>query len=429
MKHQVTIKTSILSIILAISFCFGSAQASTSSIPGTITATLSGQVDISIEVYPARGDNLILWIASGNSFKQRHHDLANNLSKLGIEVWLADIRDALFLPEGSTSIRKLDGQYTAKLIELAGIQSNKNIILMGNYSGSIPVLRGAHKWQEKENRKARFKGAILFSPNVFSSIPALGTDPEYLPIVKATNIPVMIYMGSRHGRRWHLQSLVETLRQGGSTVYFEIMKDANSLLYEEDNTKGTLKYLELIPGKIKKTINLLVKTPMPSKPVPLQETITTRKPGDIELKSYQGNPVPRPITLVDINGKLVKLNNYTGKVTAINFWATWCPPCVEEIPSLNRLRKAMENEEFELVSINFSEEKDTVRKFLDKVHVDFPVLLDHDGVVSSQWKVIAFPSTFIIGPDGKIHYGVNAAIYWDSPEVIKTLKQLANIPR
>jgi peroxiredoxin len=84
----------------------------------------------------------------------------------------------------------------------------------------------------------------------------------------------------------------------------------------------------------------------------------------------------------------------------------------------------MQGEAFELISVNYAEDEQVIRQFLQHVNVDFPVLLDTDGKVSARWNVFAFPSTFVIGPDGRIHYGVNAAIHWDSPEVIATIKGL-----
>jgi peroxiredoxin len=108
----------------------------------------------------------------------------------------------------------------------------------------------------------------------------------------------------------------------------------------------------------------------------------------------------------------------------VNFWASWCPPCVAEIPSLNRLREQMQELPFELISINYAESPEKIRAFLQRVSVQFPVLVDPNGKVSQQWKVIGFPSTFVIGKDGKIKYGVNAAIHWDTPEVVNTLKAL-----
>ena len=125
------------------------------------------------------------------------------------------------------------------------------------------------------------------------------------------------------------------------------------------------------------------------------------------------------------DGKTVSLNDFRGKVVLLNIWATWCPPCVEEIPSLNRLKQEMQGNKFQLISINYAESPQHIREFMRKVAVDFPVLVDPDGKLSAQWKVVAFPSTFVIGPDGNIHYGVNAAIHWDAPEVVQQLNQLA----
>jgi len=99
---------------------------------------------------------------------------------------------------------------------------------------------------------------------------------------------------------------------------------------------------------------------------------------------------------------------------------------VEEIPSLNRLRDAMRDEPFELISVNYAEDRETILSFLERVHVEFPVLLDPEGQTARRWNVIAFPSTFVIGPDGKIHYGINAAMLWDTPSVIDTLRRVAS---
>ena len=118
--------------------------------------------------------------------------------------------------------------------------------------------------------------------------------------------------------------------------------------------------------------------------------------------------------------------DYSGKVSVVNFWATWCPPCIEEIPSLNRLKRQMQDRPFELISINYAEDRATVLDFMQKVEVDFPVLLDSDGAHARSWKVISYPSTFVIDMQGNIRYGVNAAIEWDSPELVEQLQALIN---
>jgi thiol-disulfide isomerase/thioredoxin len=157
----------------------------------------------------------------------------------------------------------------------------------------------------------------------------------------------------------------------------------------------------------------------------LREVAKVKSSGlNVTLKPYRGDPQPLPLDLYSVEGARVTRSDYTGKVTVVNFWATWCPPCVEEIPSLNRLRGLMRGRPFELISVNYAEDGRRVRQFMQQVDVDFPVLLDEDGRVSSAWNVLAFPSTFVIGKEGLIIYGVNAGIHWDQPDVVRILNKL-----
>jgi thiol-disulfide isomerase/thioredoxin len=187
-----------------------------------------------------------------------------------------------------------------------------------------------------------------------------------------------------------------------------------------------LKILRELPAEIPRIISLLQATPTPLSAVELAEAeITARKGLDIKLKPYKGNKKPLPLDLQNIKGERVVRTHFRGKVTVVNFWATWCPPCVEEIPMLNRLRSKMNGNDFELISINFGEEKATIEAFLKKVNVEFPVLLDEKGRTSGHWNTVVLPSTYVIGPDGKFAYAVNAAIEWDSPEVVEAIRILS----
>ena len=137
------------------------------------------------------------------------------------------------------------------------------------------------------------------------------------------------------------------------------------------------------------------------------------------------DPYPAPrFTSSRLNGKPLGTEEVKGKLVLLNFWATWCPPCLHEIPSLNRLVRKMQGKPLRLVSIDFGEPQKNVTDFLKKVQVDFPVLLDSDGSISNAWKVVVLPSTFVIGKDGRIVYGINASIEWDSPEIIALLNKL-----
>lgn len=93
---------------------------------------------------------------------------------------------------------------------------------------------------------------------------------------------------------------------------------------------------------------------------------------------------------------------------------------------MNRLAGAYSEDEFAIVSINFREDPQHIRDFMKRVEVDFPVLMDHDGRVSRDWGVFAFPSSFIVDRNGAVRYSVNAAIEWDTDavrEVIERLRQ------
>ncbi|MET0002908.1 MAG: TlpA disulfide reductase family protein [Candidatus Thiodiazotropha sp.] len=112
----------------------------------------------------------------------------------------------------------------------------------------------------------------------------------------------------------------------------------------------------------------------------------------------------------------------------VNFWATWCPPCVEEIPSLNRLQAHYKNQDVSIVSVDFRESAEEIEAFLEERPVDFPVLMDRNGLTSLAWRVFSFPSSFIIDRHGRIRYTANRAINWDSKEVIEVLDGLLAEP-
>lgn len=389
------------------------------------TETLSDDLDIEISKYQSKGDYLLLWIAPSFGFRKGHEDIAAMLQSNNLEVWLADINEALFIPHNSVAMRGLSGDYVAELINKVYETTGKKIVLVSGSYGAIPLLRGAQRWQVSQPANRYVVGAILFSPNLYESIPPLGTPPQYLPVTKSSNIPIMIFQGSMNGNRWQLQHLLETLQAGGSEVYVEIMQDIIGLFYRKERPPLVDTYFKKMPVKFRNAITLLENSTFDIKSYNIKHSLQSTNTGlDARLKKFKGNPAPLPIHLKDADGNLFEISDYKNYVTIVNFWATWCPPCVEEIPSLNRLIAKMSGKPFRLISINYAEKSTTIREFLQEVDVDFPVLLDEKGIESAKWKVIAFPSTFVVAPNGQIHYGVNAGIEWDTPQIIESLNQL-----
>ena len=114
-------------------------------------------------------------------------------------------------------------------------------------------------------------------------------------------------------------------------------------------------------------------------------------------------PAPN-FTLKSLTGKNLKLSEMTGNVVLINFWASWCGPCREEMPLLNDLHKKYEPLGFTVLGVNVEEDARNARGFLKNFPVDFPVLLDNKNSVSKKYNVIAMPTTVVLDRDGNVRY-------------------------
>ena len=133
------------------------------------------------------------------------------------------------------------------------------------------------------------------------------------------------------------------------------------------------------------------------------------------LKPWSG-PTPA-LELQDLEGRAHRLQDYRGRVVMVSFWATWCEPCREEMPSMERLRAALDGKRFVLLAVNLAEPESRIRKFLDGMPVKFPVLLDRDAAASKAWQARMLPATYIVAPDGTIRYRHLGERDWSKPEV------------
>jgi peroxiredoxin len=116
-----------------------------------------------------------------------------------------------------------------------------------------------------------------------------------------------------------------------------------------------------------------------------------------------GKPAP-DFTLKSLSGENLKLSEMAGNVVLINFWASWCGPCREEMPLLNALHSKYEPLGFTVLGVNVEEDVNGAKGFLKNFPVDFPVLLDNTNKVSKQYEVIAMPTTVVVDRDGNVRY-------------------------
>jgi thiol-disulfide isomerase/thioredoxin len=142
-----------------------------------------------------------------------------------------------------------------------------------------------------------------------------------------------------------------------------------------------------------------------------------------ELTPWAGGPTP-PLALTDQRGAFHTLTAYHGRVVLVNFWATWCEPCREEMPALQQLQNTLGKERLVVLAVNYGESPEKVQEFVRQVPVDFPMLLDRHTDTAKAWQVRMLPTSFVLSPDGKIRYSAVGVLDWGEPHIAKLLAPL-----
>jgi peroxiredoxin len=130
--------------------------------------------------------------------------------------------------------------------------------------------------------------------------------------------------------------------------------------------------------------------------------------------------------LQDTNGRIWHLSALRGQVVFVNFWATWCPPCREEMPSMQKLYKSMSPDSFKMLTILTNDDPNLATNFAAKGGFDFPILLDPDSRVGQAYGITGVPETFIIDKQGFLRQKYLGPRLWDSPEAKKMLNEFVN---
>jgi len=123
------------------------------------------------------------------------------------------------------------------------------------------------------------------------------------------------------------------------------------------------------------------------------------------------------------DGREIKLSNYRGKVVFLNFWATWCLPCVEEMPEMETMKNTFKDRKFQMLAVSVDTNWDVVKTFYKEHHLTIPAFLDPGHQVSNLYKVFKFPETFLIDGNGHVirHTWVE---HWADPRVMSNVEAL-----
>lgn len=156
--------------------------------------------------------------------------------------------------------------------------------------------------------------------------------------------------------------------------------------------------------------------------------LTTTLPASAAgLKTLSPRPAPA-LQQPALDGAETDLASLRGKVVLVNFWATWCPPCRKEIPSMNRLVAKMAGQPFVILGVNMGDSPDDIRAYTRQVPIDFAIVPDPSGGLLKPWQVVAFPTSYVVDKQGQIRLGLFGSIEWDSPEAVAELERLLAEP-
>jgi len=379
----------------------------------------------------ANGDKpLLLWLPSERGIRGSHEIHARALAELGHEVWLADLHEAYFIPTDRSSIGKFPLEDVIFIVDAAAKAATAGIILVSSQRGAQLALIAAREWQLRHPGQTGIKGALLMHAYLYDARPGIGKRATYLPIVAATSLPVYLLDTEYSTKSAHIRELAGALADGGSQVYTQVLKGVQGGFFARDENElskadrearqNFARTLSRAAGRLEMT-----STPRYAADSDLETTLFTSSGQRMPSLQRLDEPLPSPaLALRDYEGAEYNLEAGHGRVRLINFWASWCKPCVEEIPSLHRLEASIGNPAFEIVTVNVGETRERISRFMERVPIELALLMDVDSRVARDWNIYIYPSSYLVDRQGIIRYAYLGALEWDSPENIAIIQSL-----
>lgn len=157
----------------------------------------------------------------------------------------------------------------------------------------------------------------------------------------------------------------------------------------------------------------------PASEMGAQEGAPQGGPGGQEAPPPMQGKIAPDFSLPTLDGGVLNLKDYKGKLVFLNIWASWCAPCRDEMPSMQALADKLRGGNFAMITISIDKKKEDVEKFVKELGLTFPVALDPEEKVSKEYKITGVPETYIISPEGVVTHHLIGPGKWDDPGIVR----------
>ena len=338
----------------------------------------------------------------------------------GIDIWSLDLNSSYMLDGSDESYSGVDANDIADVIRSGMKAGYDSVFIYSHSKSSRKAIEASYILESSMDYGV--DGHIMHAPNLWD----LGVDgkPIYGDYSIVSNLPIYVFFEKFSTKYPFSEDISNILSLGGSKVYVHRLPGITSGFMHR-------------PVKILSRKDIKLKNEFHSFYTMASDILLKTKKSDLvivgntekahETRSGVGKKVD-PVTaldfsLTDMGGDLIKLSDLRGKVLLVNFWASWCAPCIEEIPSMDRL-ESITNGGVEVLAVNIGEGADKILKFKEDVPFDLHVLLDIDGRVAKDWGIYAYPSSYLINKDFKIVYSFIGAVDWEDPSITRIIDDL-----
>lgn len=377
---------------------------------------------------------LLLWLPSAYGTTAQQAIRAKELAKAGFDVWIVDLHGAYFVDAGRHSEEQFKRNDIAQLISIASQQSRGRVYVMATDEVSRTALQGIARYQQQSaqsGKAMRVGGAILFEPKLSYGSSEPGTPAQYFPVTKNSTIPIYYIQPVLSTRQWRSQDTVHALQEGGSQVFLRSLKgvgDGFHLRPDDELSDADLAQRAALPEELKRAVQLLSIMPAPAAPKVMKNKVVVKNDDTIFGLRILNDRRAAKLSLDDLDSRVFNVNYSKASLTLISFWASWCEPCIAELPALKRLYARYADKGMNFVLINVGEEPDAIRHAIAKYKLpDYQYLRDPEGKTMKAWNVYGFPTNFLVTPDGTIAMASFGAVEWDEPEVREALDGLLGI--